>query len=89
MSNPEIDVEERQRLVARLMEGRRLVGIARRLKDVAGEADARNRVDVAKRALGERGPVWWKDDAPDLNRQMVRTTPYAEWYESLGVENVR
>jgi transposase len=25
----------------------------------------------------ERGPVWWDDGAPDINRHMVRTTPYA------------
>ncbi len=33
-----------------------------------------------KRALGERGPVWWDDGAPDLNRHLARTTPYAAWY---------
>ncbi len=38
---------------------------------------------AAKRALGERGPVWWTDGAPDLNRPIVRNTPYSAWYASL------
>jgi hypothetical protein len=43
------------------------------------------RVDHAKRALGERGPVWWTDGAPDLNRHMARTTPYAAWFAELAI----
>jgi hypothetical protein len=46
--------------------------------------DARARVDAAKTALGERGPVWWDDGAPDLNRRMARDTPYAAWYRGVG-----
>jgi hypothetical protein len=34
---------------------------------------------VRKQALGERGPVWWMDGAPDLNRHMVTNTRYAAW----------
>ena len=40
---------------------------------------ARADVDPAKVALGERGPVWWEDGAPDLNRHFAKNTPYAEW----------
>jgi hypothetical protein len=40
-------------------------------------------VDAAKTALGERGPVWWSDGAPDQNRRMARNTPYADWYAAL------
>ena len=36
-----------------------------------------------RRALGERGPVWWSDGAPDFNRRMVKNTPYAGWYAEL------
>ena len=46
-------------------------------------ASARSRVDAAKRALGERGPVWWGDGAPDYNRHLVKNTPYARWYQTL------
>lgn len=44
---------------------------------------ARAGVDAAKRALGERGPVWWADGAPDYNRRLVSDTPYAAWYAQL------
>ena len=37
----------------------------------------------AKVALGERGPVWWDDGAPDLNRRMARNTVYADWFAAL------
>lgn len=60
----------------------------RAVRDAKGEADAlsaaRARVDAAKRAFGERGPVWWTDGAPDYNRRMAANTPYAEWFGSLG-----
>lgn len=36
-----------------------------------------------KRALEERGPVWWTDGSPDLNRRMVATTPYKQWFAEL------
>jgi hypothetical protein len=41
-------------------------------------------VDDAKQALGERGPVWWDDGSPDLNRHMAKNTPYADWYAKLA-----
>ena len=44
---------------------------------------ARKAVDVAKTALGERGPVWWTDGAPDLNRHKVSGSVYAEWWASV------
>jgi hypothetical protein len=34
--------------------------------------------------LGERGPVWWTDGAPDFNRKLVVNTPYADWYAGLS-----
>ncbi|WP_252929780.1 hypothetical protein [Paracoccus sp. 08] len=41
-------------------------------------------MDAAKVLLGERGPVWWTDGAPDLGRHMVHNTPYATWFKGLG-----
>ncbi|KAK0331668.1 hypothetical protein LTR94_027997 [Friedmanniomyces endolithicus] len=61
------------------MDARRAVGVAKRAGDDAAVATARKAVDAAKIALGERGPVWWDDGAPDLNRHMARTGPYAQW----------
>lgn len=78
MSDPALDPEEREHLVGALMTARRLVGEARRRGDPPQEAAARAAVDHAKRSLGERGPVWWTDGAPDFNRHMVRNSPYAD-----------
>jgi hypothetical protein len=81
LSNPGLPDATRASLVAELMEARRLLRGAR-----SGEVDEtsakvlRARVDAAKRALGERGPVWWTDGAPDFNRRMVANSPYAEWF---------
>ncbi len=82
MADPALRGEERQRLVGELMAARRAVRDAR--GDPAATAAARARVDAAKRALGERGPVWWTDGAPDLNRRMVHMTGYAAWFEELS-----
>ena len=60
------------------MAARRAVGDAKRASDVMAEKAARARVHAAKVALGERGPVWWEDGAPDYNRHLVKNTPYAE-----------
>ncbi|USX23470.1 hypothetical protein NHH82_15375 [Oxalobacteraceae bacterium OTU3REALA1] len=78
MSNPNLAPEERQRLVDVLMQARRQVGVAKKSGDAEAERRARAAVDEAKRALGERGPVWWTDGAPDFNRRAVANTPYAE-----------
>jgi len=83
MTDPSIGEEERSKLTKRLMTARRAVRDAKADEDAEGEAAAHRAVDRAKRALGERGPVWWKDGAPDLNRHMAKNTPYAEWYASL------
>jgi len=41
---------------------------------------ARAAVHAAKVTLGERGPVWWSDGAPDYSRYLAKNTPYAAWY---------
>ncbi len=83
MSDPALAPHRREALVKDLMAARRAVGAAKRIGDSDAEANAHAAVDRAKRALGERGPVWWADGAPDLNRHMARTTDYAAWYQSL------
>ena len=79
-ANPNLSIEKRDALVRELMAARRAVKAALD----SGEADelvlARKAVDAAKIALGERGPVWWTDGAPDLNRHNVSGSPYAEWW---------
>ncbi len=75
-SNPELPGDERERLVHELMMARSA------LRGAAAEDQSRIRaqIDRAKRALGERGPVWWNDGAPDYNRHLAKNTPYARWW---------
>ena len=82
-SNPHLPEAERATLVKRLMAARRAVKDAKKAGDRDQEDAAHAEVDVVKRMLGERGPPWWTDGAPDLNRHMARTTPYAEWFAKL------
>lgn len=77
-ANPALTDAERDGLVKELMAARRAVGAATRANDVIAEKSARTRVNDAKVALGERGPVWWSDGAPDYNRRLLKNTPYAE-----------
>jgi hypothetical protein len=79
-SNPALSAEERQALTRELMGVRSAVGRARRSGDPDAERIARGQVHAAKVALGERGPVWWSDGAPDYNRHLVRNTPYRDWF---------
>ena len=64
------------------MAARRAKGVAMRKGDKEAREHARQQVDDAKVALGERGPVWWTDDTPDVNRHMVKNTSYAAWFEN-------
>lgn len=83
-TNPAIAEEERKRLTAELMRARSAVGRARRATDPDAERRARRDVHRAKVALGERGPVWWTDGAPDYNRHLAKNTPYRDWFERLS-----
>ncbi len=80
-SNPALNEQTRQQLVKDLMSARRDVRAAK--GDTAALARARRRVDDAKVALGERGPVWWNDGEPDFNRHLVKNSPYAAWFARL------
>jgi hypothetical protein len=77
LSNPALDEQTHRRLVDELVAARRAV---RDGTDSVQRITARLKVDVAKRALGERGPVWWTDGAPDHNRCLAVNTPYAKWF---------
>ena len=83
-TNPTLAADERERLTRALMDARRAVGAAKRAGDATAERRARRAVDAAKVALGERGPVWWSDGAPDYTRHLARNTPYAEWWAALA-----
>lgn len=88
-SNPALDADERQRWVNALMAARQAVEAAKRQEDALVLKEARAAVNAAKVALGERGPVWWTDDAPDFNRHKAVNTPYREWFESQASDLVQ
>jgi hypothetical protein len=83
LANPSLSCAVRSALVSELVTARSAVRSAKLAGDQAAEAAAHRAVDVVKRKLGERGPVWWTDGSPDLNRHMVKNTPYATWYSGL------
>ena len=81
-ADPNLPEGKRARLVDALMHARRAVRAARGDPDAL--QTARHTVDAAKRGLGERGEVWWGDDAPDWNRHLAKNTPYAEWFTEIA-----
>jgi len=83
-SNPALSEADRARFVTDLMRARSSVRLAHREADREALIRSRTSVNNAKIALGERGPVWWSDGDPDLNRHMARTTVYADWFAALG-----
>ncbi|MGI4796610.1 MAG: hypothetical protein ACRYF2_17535 [Janthinobacterium lividum] len=85
-TNPALDPETRSALTHELMSARRAKQTAMRADDPAAREAARQRVDAAKITLGERGPVWWDDGTPDLNRRMAHLTVYAAWFEAIAAE---
>ena len=84
-TNPALSEEERQRWATTLMAARRAKGVAMRSGDYGAREHARQLVDAAKIALGERGPVWWTDGSPDLNQHLAKNTPYAAWFAAFDV----
>jgi hypothetical protein len=83
-ANPDLAPERREMLIRELMAARRAVKTALKSGNAGELAAARKAVDAAKVGLGERGPVWWTDGSPDLNRHKVKDSPYAQWYASEG-----
>jgi hypothetical protein len=80
-TNPALTEERRAALLSDLGRARAAVKAARRSGGSVAEAGAA--VDRAKTGLGERGPVWWTDGAPDFNRHLAKNTPYADWFASI------
>ena len=79
-SDPLLSADARSELVAQLMRARRAL---KRYAPAAQRLVAMTEVDRATCALGERGPVWWTDGAPDYNRRLLQNTPYAAWHLSV------
>jgi hypothetical protein len=85
-ANPTLSAERKVRCMRELLNGRRALKAAKLSGDEAAITAARQLVATAQVGLGERGKVWWKDGAPDLNRTLVKNSPYATWYAAQGIE---
>jgi hypothetical protein len=83
-ANPDLPPDRREVLARELVAARRAVEVALKSGKPEPLALARKAVDDVKIALGERGPVWWNDGAPDLNRHKAKDSPYADWYQARG-----
>ena len=81
-TDPRLPEAERRAAVKALMQARRAV----RGAEGAALAEARAAVDAAKRRLGERGPVWWDDGAPDEGGLHPKNSSYAAWWAALSEE---
>lgn len=68
-SNPELDDKVRRKSVKALMQARM--------------SNDKNGVIAAKTELGETGPVWWDDGAPDYSGSAPVDTVYADWWNAL------
>jgi len=69
-TNPAVSDGLRRKAIKKLMQ-------ARIAKDQAS-------VLAAKIELGEAGPVWWQDGAPDYSGLSPDQTPYADWWNALN-----
>ena len=82
-ANPSLPAEAKVRHTRELLNGRRALKAAK----LAGGEDAitaaRKLISAAQVGLGERGKVWWKDGAPDLNRTLAKNSPYADWFAAV------
>jgi hypothetical protein len=77
-TDPQVPPEASAVLRRELMSARRAVGAALRAGDGDAERAARDRVQRAKVALGERGTPWWEQtDAERRERweSLLRTLP--------------
>lgn len=83
-TDPRLDEDERRARVRELMRARRAVKAALRDGDDSALRQARQAVQAAKEALGERGPVWWHDGAPDETGTHPAHSSYAEWWATQG-----
>ena len=59
-TDPDLPPDVSDTLRRELMSARRAVGAALRASDPGAEREARDRVQRAKVALGERGTPWWE-----------------------------
>ncbi|MEV7730400.1 hypothetical protein AB0P15_37690 [Streptomyces sp. NPDC087917] len=78
-TDPDVPADVGVRLRRHLMAARRGVATARRAADPEAERAARDRVQTAKVALGERGTPWWEQNPGERS---------ARWRDGLAALDV-
>tara|TARA_R110000850_G_scaffold161573_1_gene286131 strand:- start:543 stop:863 length:321 start_codon:yes stop_codon:yes gene_type:complete len=81
-TDPRLGEDEKRSHIKALMKARRAVRTAQQHDDEDALRQAREAVQAAKEALGERGPVWWDDNAPDEGGLAPHNSSYAEWWNN-------
>ena len=81
-TDPRLTEEQKRVHIKALMKARRAVRSAQQQRDDDVLRQARQSVQEAKEALGERGPVWWEDGAPDEGGLAPHNSSYAQWWAS-------
>lgn len=81
-TDPRLSDDEKRTHIKALMKARRAVRSAQQQNDEIALRQAREAVQSAKELLGERGPVWWQDGAPDESGLAPHNSSYAEWWAS-------
>ncbi|QNI03635.1 hypothetical protein HXW73_12245 [Halomonas sp. SH5A2] len=81
-TDPRLSEDEKRTHIKALMKARRAVRTAQQQGDEDALRKARDEVQAAKEALGERGPVWWEDEAPDEGGLAPHNSSYARWWGS-------
>ncbi|UOA26775.1 hypothetical protein [Pseudosulfitobacter sp. DSM 107133] len=84
MTDPALPDDVRRAAIKQMMRARLDL---RRAGDDAAAQDARARVDAAKVALGERGPIWWDGGAADESGTAPEASSYAAWWAALDPES--
>lgn len=82
-TDPRLSITQRRAAIKAMMQARRDERLAE--TDEAARA-ARARIEGAKQRLGESGPVWWSDGAPDESGLAPHNSSYAAWWAGLSGE---
>ncbi|GAA2009882.1 hypothetical protein JL107_17125 [Nakamurella flavida] len=77
-TDPDIPEDVAAELRRALMSARRAVGAALKAGDPGAERSARDRVQAAKVALGERGTPWWEQTPQERRARWEALPPHTE-----------
>ena len=80
-TDPRLDDATRRAAIKAMMQARRNERLAE--TDEAARA-ARACIEEAKQRLGESGPVWWSDGAPDESGRAPQNSSYTAWWAGLS-----